>query len=96
MMSHLRSENGNQNLRYWILSADLVWLILAVALGIYVSYAGSKEPLDFIARLQQHSLLVLVAVAAWTSLYFRMTLDGFKGGWRLFAISLKPSSRPRS
>jgi lipopolysaccharide/colanic/teichoic acid biosynthesis glycosyltransferase len=76
----------NKNLRYWILGADLVWLLLALALGIYVRYAGSKEPLDFIARLQQYSLLLLVAVAAWTFLYFRMALDGFKGGWRLFAI----------
>ena len=75
-----------KNLRYWVLTADLIWLIGALALGICLRYAGSKEPLDFIAHLRQYSLLVLVAIVAWTFLYFRMALDGFKGGWRLFAV----------
>jgi len=75
-----------KNLRYWILIADLLWMLGALALGVYVRYAVTKEPLDFTARFQQHSLMILAATVAWTFLYFRMTLDGFKGGWRLFAM----------
>ncbi len=75
-----------RNLRYWILTADLLWMLGALALGIYVRYAGTKEPLDFTARFQLYSLMILAALVAWTFLYFRMTLDGFRGGWRLFAM----------
>lgn len=75
-----------KNLRYWILTADLLWMFGALCLGIYVRYAGTKEPLDFTARLHPYLLIIVVAIVAWTFLYFRMTLDGFKGGWRLFAM----------
>jgi lipopolysaccharide/colanic/teichoic acid biosynthesis glycosyltransferase len=75
-----------KHLRYWILTADLVSLLVALAFGIYLRYAPLKDALDLNARFQEYSLLALVGVMVWTFLYFRMTLDGFKGGWRLFAI----------
>jgi lipopolysaccharide/colanic/teichoic acid biosynthesis glycosyltransferase len=75
-----------KSIRYWILTADLLWLLAALALGVYVRYAGTKEPLDFTAHLRVYSVMILAAAVAWIFLYFRMTLDGFKGGWRLFAI----------
>lgn len=75
-----------KNLRYWILIADLLWMVGASALGIYARYAISNEPLDFITRFRAYSLIMFAAVAAWTFLYFRMTLDGFKGGWRPLAM----------
>jgi lipopolysaccharide/colanic/teichoic acid biosynthesis glycosyltransferase len=78
-----------QNIRYRILTADLVWMLGALGLGIYVRYAGGKEPLDFILHYQTYSLVVFAAVVAWTLLYFEMSLDGFKGGWQFFAILSK-------
>ena len=75
-----------KSIRYWILTADLLWMFGALALGIYVRYAGTNEPLDFTAHLHMYSVMILAATVAWIFLYFRMTLDGFKGGWRLFAM----------
>src|SRR6266851_5493926 len=75
-----------KSIRYWILTADLLWMLGALALGIYVRYAGAKEPLDFTAHLRVYSVMISAATAAWIFLYFRMTLDGFKVGWRVFAM----------
>jgi lipopolysaccharide/colanic/teichoic acid biosynthesis glycosyltransferase len=75
-----------KSIRYWILTADLLWMFGALALGVYVRYAGTKEPLYFSTHLRVYSAMILAATVAWIFLYFRMTLDGFKGGWRLFAI----------
>jgi lipopolysaccharide/colanic/teichoic acid biosynthesis glycosyltransferase len=75
-----------KSIRYWILANDLLWMFGALALGIYVRYVGTNEPLDFIAHLRAYSVMLFAAMAAWVFLYFRMTLDGFKGGWRLFAM----------
>ncbi len=75
-----------KHLRYWMLAADLLWILGASGLAIYARYAGTKEPLDFTAHLRVYSVMILAATVAWIFLYFRMTLDGFKGGWRLFAM----------
>jgi lipopolysaccharide/colanic/teichoic acid biosynthesis glycosyltransferase len=75
-----------KSLRYWILAADLLWMLGALALGIYVRYAEANEPLQFTAHLRVYSVMLLAAEVVWIFLYFRMTLDGFKGGWRLFAM----------
>jgi len=73
-------------IRYSILAADLLWMLGALALGIYVRYAGMKGPFYFASHLQLYSVMIFAAVVTWIFLYFRMTLDGFKGGWRLFAM----------
>jgi lipopolysaccharide/colanic/teichoic acid biosynthesis glycosyltransferase len=75
-----------QNIRYRILTADLLWILGALGLGIYLRYAGTQETTDFILHFQTYSLMILAAVVAWILLYFEMGLDGFKGGWHFFAI----------
>src|SRR5258707_4201027 len=75
-----------RSLRYWILTADLLWVLGALGLGIYLRYARTKETTDFILHYQAYSLMIIAAVVAWTLLYFEMSLDGFKGGWHFFAI----------
>ena len=74
-----------RNLRYWILIADLLWLLGSLQLAIQLRYAASgtasvKQP------FLQYSLLILVAALAWTFLFFEMHLDGFQGGWHFPAI----------
>jgi len=75
-----------KNLRYWILICDLLWMLAASALAIYVRYSGKTGPLVFIVRIHQYSLMIIAAIVIWSFLYFWMTLDGFKGGWRPLAV----------
>jgi lipopolysaccharide/colanic/teichoic acid biosynthesis glycosyltransferase len=75
-----------KTIRYWILTADLLWMLGALAIAIYARYAGTNGPLYFTAHLRGYSVMLLAAIVAWIFLYFRMTLDGFKGGWHLFAV----------
>jgi len=78
-----------RNLRYWILTADLLWVLGALGLGIYLRYAGTTDKADFILHFQTYSQMILAAAVGWTLLYFEMSLDGFKGGWHFFAILSK-------
>jgi len=78
-----------RNLRYWILTADLLWVLGALGLAIAVRYAEATDAIDFITRLQSYSLMILAAVIAWTFLYYEMVLDGFKGGWHFPAMLSK-------
>src|SRR5258708_13676300 len=75
-----------RNLRYWILTADLLWALGALGLAMALRYAGTRDAIDFTTRFQTYSLMIIAAVVAWTLLYFEMSLDGFKGGWHFFAI----------
>src|SRR6267143_5688850 len=75
-----------RNLRYWILTADLLWVLGALGLAIALRYAGTRDAIDLTTRFQSYSLMILAAVVAWSLLYFEMSLDGFKGGWHFFAI----------
>src|SRR5258708_19734955 len=74
------------NLRYWILTADLLWVLGASGLAMALRYAGTRDAIDFTTRFQTYSFMIIAAVVAWTLLYFEMSLDGFKGGWHFFAI----------
>jgi lipopolysaccharide/colanic/teichoic acid biosynthesis glycosyltransferase len=78
-----------QNIRSWILTVDLLWVLGALGLGIGLRYTGTKDTIDFATHFQTYSLMVLVAVVAWTLLYFEMSLDGFKGGWHFPSILSK-------
>src|SRR6267378_6679976 len=78
-----------QNIRYGMLTADLLWVLGALGLGIGLRYAGMKDSIDFASRFQSYSLMLVAAVVAWTLLYFEMNLDGFKGGWHFPAILSK-------
>src|ERR1700681_2057576 len=75
-----------KSLRYWIFSADLLWILGALGLGVFLRYARTKEAVSFTAHFQTYSLLIVAAIVVWTLLYFEMSLDGFKGGWQAFAI----------
>ena len=76
----------SKTIYYWILTADLLWMLGALGLSIYLRYAGTKEPAYFTVHFQTYSLMILAAVVVWTLLYIGMSLDGFKGGWDLFAM----------
>lgn len=75
-----------QNIRYWILAADLLLVPGALGLAIGLRYLGGQDGLAFAGHFQLYSLMMFAAASVWTLLYFEMNLDGFKGGWRLPAI----------
>src|ERR1700681_614052 len=75
-----------KSIRYWILSADLLWILGALGLGIFLRYARTKDEASFSAHFQMYTLFMFAAIVVWTLLYFEMNLDGFKGGWQVFAI----------
>ena len=78
-----------QHIRYGMLTADLLWVLGALGLGIGLRYVGTNDPVNFASHFQLYSLMVLAAIVAWTLLYFEMNLDGFKGGWHFPAILSK-------
>src|SRR5260370_37532554 len=75
--------------RYWNLTADWLWGVSALGLAVALHYGLTKNEISFASRFQDHSLMVLVALVAWTLLYFQMGLDGFKGGWHFPTVFLK-------
>ena len=75
-----------RKIRYWILAADLLWLIGALGLAIRLRYAGERGEFRFLEHFQTYSLMLSVAFVVWALLYFEMGLDGFKGGWHFPAI----------
>ena len=76
-------------IRYWILSADLLWVLGALALAIGLRYAGATDRISFSEHFRTYYLLIFTVVPTWTLLYFEMSLDGFKGGWLFPAILSK-------
>jgi lipopolysaccharide/colanic/teichoic acid biosynthesis glycosyltransferase len=78
-----------KNIRYWILSADLLWALGALGLAIGLRYGGPKDSLSFTEQFRAYSLMIFAIFVAWTLLYFEMSLDGLKGGWHLPAILSK-------
>jgi lipopolysaccharide/colanic/teichoic acid biosynthesis glycosyltransferase len=78
-----------QNIRYWILAADLLCVFAALVLAIGLRYANTIDRISFTGYLQTYSLMVLVAVVGWILLYFEMSLDGFKGGWHFPSVLSK-------
>ncbi len=78
-----------RNIRYWILTADLLWVLGALGLAIGLRYAGTRDGTGFTEHFQTYSLMIIAAFVAWALLYFEMSLDGFKGGWHLPAILSK-------
>ena len=74
-----------RNLRYWILIADLLWLLGSLQIAIQLRYAASGTA-SVTEPFLQYSLMILAAMLAWAFLYFEMHLDGFQGGWHLPTI----------
>jgi lipopolysaccharide/colanic/teichoic acid biosynthesis glycosyltransferase len=76
-------------IRYWILSADLLWVLGALVLAIGLRYVGATDGISFTERFRTYPLLILTVIPTWALLYFEMGLDGFKGGWHFPAIVSK-------
>ena len=76
-------------IRHGILSADLLWVLGALALAIGLRYAGAPDGITFAEHFKSYYLLLFTAAPTWTLLYFEMSLDGFKGGWHFPAILSK-------
>src|SRR5258708_2888315 len=66
-----------RNLRYWILIADLLWLLGSLQIAIQLRYAASGTA-SVTEPFLQYFLMILAAVLAWTLLYFAIHLDGFQ------------------
>jgi lipopolysaccharide/colanic/teichoic acid biosynthesis glycosyltransferase len=79
----------SQNIRYWILIADLLWVPLALLLSIDLRYANALNTLTSAQHLQNYFVMVIGAMVTWGTLYLEMGLDGFKGGWHFPAILSK-------
>jgi len=77
------------NFRYGILTADLLWVLGALGLGIGLQYGGAKDPIDFAPYFQTYFLMILAVVVVWPFLYFELNFEGFKGGWHFPAILSK-------
>ena len=78
-----------RNISFFILIADLLWILGALGFAIAVRYVDEPAHIGFAVRFQMYLLMALVAGLTWTFLYFEMGLDGFKGGWNLPAILSK-------
>jgi lipopolysaccharide/colanic/teichoic acid biosynthesis glycosyltransferase len=76
-------------IRYWILTADLLWVLGALGLAIGLRYAGATDAVSFTENVRIYSLLIFAVFLTWILLYFEMSLDGFKGGWHFPAILSK-------
>jgi lipopolysaccharide/colanic/teichoic acid biosynthesis glycosyltransferase len=75
-----------KKIHFWILTADLLWMFGALVLGICARYAGGEGSLHLGEQLRAYSEMIFAAATVWVFLYFRLALDGFKGGWRIFAM----------
>lgn len=69
----------------WILTADWVWILIALFGAEFLRYGLSW---DAAGGLSPHHLplFLLATCALWFLLSSSMQLDGFRGGWRLPAI----------
>ena len=69
-----------------MLLADLLWIILAFSAANLLRYGIHWAQVD---RSGIHALLPFLAASCllWIFLFYRMRLDGFRGGWRFSAIS---------
>jgi lipopolysaccharide/colanic/teichoic acid biosynthesis glycosyltransferase len=70
-------------LRYWILLADLLWVITAFLLAHWLRYRFTGLGAEPRQVLLPNVLAVAAALFVWTVLYFSKNLEGFSGGWNL-------------
>lgn len=71
--------------RKWILTSDVVWLLIAMLSGSLMRYGSSLTTLPS-PTLLIFAIMLLEASIVWTFLWTRLGLDGFRGGWRLPAV----------
>lgn len=77
----------SRRLHYWILLADLLWIVAAMTLSYAIRYrwdgfAGGIEH----AIYTEYLLIAILALGIWGLLYSIIKLDGFSGGWSLPSI----------
>jgi len=75
-----------RDLRYSILTADLLWLLGSLYFAIQLRYVPASRAVGGTEHFLQYSLMILTAAFVWSFLYFQMHLDGFRGGWHLPTI----------
>jgi len=75
-----------RNLRYWILIADLLWVLGSLQIAIQLRYVAASGTVGITEHSLQYSLMIIAAALVWPFLYFEMHLDGFQGGWHLPTI----------
>src|SRR5260370_30166866 len=68
---------------YWILLADLLWVIRAFLLAHWLRYGFIGFGAEPRRVLLPNILAVGAALFVWTVLYFSKNLEGFSGGWNL-------------
>jgi lipopolysaccharide/colanic/teichoic acid biosynthesis glycosyltransferase len=71
----------NLKLRQWILSADLLWIVMSVGLVQLLQNGLTPEPEALAPSV--YASAVLVAASIWTVLYFSKNLEGYCLGWYL-------------
>ena len=74
-----------QRIQHWILAADLIWTVLAMALAYSLRYGMNwYQPAEtsFLVFLPA----LVMALILWSVMFARMKLDGFRQGWFLPAI----------
>jgi lipopolysaccharide/colanic/teichoic acid biosynthesis glycosyltransferase len=72
-------------IRNWIIFLDLAWTLSALAIAVVLRYGGEIGP-GREGDLRQYFLMGCVTGSVWILLYFKMSLDGFNGGWHLPTI----------
>jgi lipopolysaccharide/colanic/teichoic acid biosynthesis glycosyltransferase len=74
-----------QSLQHWILSVDLAWVLLSMALAYILHYGFVIYP-SRADLLSSGFSLFLVSALLWVGLFSWMKLDGFRLGWYLPAV----------
>ena len=76
---------NTRKLEFWILLADLVWIVLAFLSADLLRYGLTWS---WGERLAIRALLpfVIATCGCWVALSLVMHMDGFRGGWRMSAM----------
>src|SRR5882762_5182203 len=75
-----------RNIRYWILTMDLPWMLVSLYIAFQARYAAASGTVRATEHFPQYTLMIFTAALVWSFLYFEMHLDGFQGGWNLPTI----------
>jgi len=76
---------SQRKLSSWILLSDLLWSTLAMAAALLLRYGVELVHVEVVSA---SALLPFLAATwiIWTFLFRFLSLDGFRGGWRLSAV----------
>lgn len=77
---------GNRSFRNWIWASDSVWLVISMVLAWCLRY-GPVLYRQSRSTIQPLAITLLGALLIWSVLWSVVELDGFRGEWRLAAVS---------